>query len=310
MGQAGTGKTAVKRHRNFSIARIEARYAPFFLLPAFAILILFQIYPMLSGFTISLNQWNGFDERIPIGLRNYTAVFSDENFRVALLNTFYYVAGCVPVTLAFSVFIAALLNQKMQLTSFFRAVYYLPAITSGVSIALIWRWIFNTNYGLLNVLLYSFGVKEMIPWLTSTRYAMPSVIIMSVWKSLGSNIILILAGLQAVPPALYEAALIDGAGRRQRFFKITLPMLSPTLFMLIILSIIGSFQVFDTILTLTTGGPGNATLVLVYYIYRTAFENFNMGYASAMAYVLFAIIIAITICQWLIKKKWVYSESE
>jgi multiple sugar transport system permease protein len=309
MNKAGTGRTAVIRHRNFSIARIEARYAPLFLLPAFAVLFLFQIYPILSGFMISLTDWNGFDARIPAGLSNYAAVFSDENFRIALINTCYYVAGCVPGILVFSVLIASLLNQKMPLTSFFRAVYYLPAITSGVSIAIIWRWIFNTNYGLLNVLLYGLGVKNMIPWLTSTRYAMPSVIIMSVWKSLGSNIILILAGLQSVPSVLYEAAMIDGANRRQRFFKITLPMLSPTLFMVMILSIIGSFQVFDTVLTLTKGGPGNATLVLVYYIYRAAFENFNMGYASAMAYVLFAIILAVTIFQWLIKNKWVYSES-
>jgi multiple sugar transport system permease protein len=301
--------TASARRKNFSITRLEARYAPLFLLPAFSILLIFQLYPMLSGFTFSLTQWNGFDSKIPIGFDNYAAVFTDENFRVALLNTCYYVAGCVPSILVLSVLIAALLNQKIRMTSFFRAIYYLPAITSGVSIALIWRWLFNTNYGLLNVILYALGVKEMIPWLTSTRYAMPAVIVMSVWKSLGSNIILILAGLQSVPSTLHEAAEIDGANWHQRFFKITLPMLSPTLFMVVILSIIGSFQVFDTVLTLTKGGPGNATLVVVYYIYRTAFENFNMGYASAMAFVLFAIILIVTIFQWLIKNKWVYSES-
>ncbi|MDR2617895.1 MAG: sugar ABC transporter permease, partial [Treponema sp.] len=287
-----------------------ARYAPLFILPAFALLAVFQIYPMASGFLISLTEWNGFDSRIPTGFANFKAAFGDANFRVALLNTCYYVAGCVPGTLVFSVIIASFLNQKIRFTSFFRALYYLPAITSGVSIALIWRWIFNTNYGLLNVMLYSLGMKEMIPWLTSTRYAMPAVIIMSVWKSLGSNIILILAGLQSVPAVFHEAAVIDGANRRQRFFKITLPMLSPTLFMVIILAIIGSFQVFDTVLTLTKGGPGNATLVIVYYIYRTAFENFNMGYASAMAFILFAIILAVTIVQWLVKRKWVYSEDE
>jgi multiple sugar transport system permease protein len=212
--------------------------------------------------------------------------------------------------LVLSLLVAALLNQKIRLTTFFRAIYYLPAITSGVSIAVIWRWIFNTNYGLLNVMLYSLGLKNMIPWLTSSRYAMPAVILMSIWKGLGSNIILILAGLQSVPTVLQEAAAIDGANRRQRFFKITLPMLSPTLFMIVILSIIGSFQVFDTVMTLTKGGPGRATLVIVYYIYRTAFENFNMGYASAMAFVLFALILGVTILQWSVKNKWVYSGSE
>ncbi|MDR0657260.1 MAG: sugar ABC transporter permease [Treponema sp.] len=300
---------AVKR-KKFSIARLEARYAPFFILPVFALLAVFQIYPMVSGFLISLTAWNGFDNRIPAGFANYTAAFGDVNFRVALLNTCYYVIGCVPGTLVFSLIIASLLSNKIRFTSFFRALYYLPAITSGVSIALIWRWIFNTNYGLLNVTLYSLGMKEMIPWLTSTRYAMPAVIIMSVWKSLGPNIILILAGLQSVSTVFHEAAVIDGANRRQRFFRITLPMLSPTLFMVIILAIISSFQVFDTVLTLTKGGPGNATLVIVYYIYRAAFENFNMGYASAMAFILFVVILAVTIVQWLVKNKWVYSESE
>jgi multiple sugar transport system permease protein len=178
-----------------------------------------------------------------------------------------------------------------------------------VAIALIWRWIFNTDYGLLNVLLYRLGVKNMIPWLTSSRYVMPAVIIMSVWKGLGSNIILILAGLQVVPPTLHEAASIDGANIRQRFFNITLPMLSSTLFMIVILSVISFFQVFDTVMALTKGGPGRATLVIVYYIYRTAFENFKMGYASAMSFVLFALILAVIVFQWLIKNKWVYSES-
>ena len=298
----------VARRKKFSIAKMEARYAPIFLLPAFSILILFQLYPMLSGFILSLRDWSGFSAGAFIGFNNYSMVFADENFRVALINTCYYVLGCVPSILVFSLFIAVMLNQKIALTTLYRAIYYLPAITSGVSIAIIWRWIFNTNFGLLNVILYNLGVKEMIPWLTSTRYAMPAVIIMSVWRSLGTNIILILAGLQSVPNTLHEAALIDGAGRRQRFLKITIPMLSPTLFMVIVLSIISSFQVFDTVLTLTRGGPGNATLVLVYYIYRVAFENFRMGYASSIAFVLFTLILSVTIIQWIVKSKWVYSD--
>ena len=298
------------KHRKFSITKMEARYAPVFILPAFSILFIFQIYPMLSGFIISLVEWDGFGSRTFIGLSNYFNVFSDDNFRIALFNTCYYVLGCVPSTIIISLFIAILLNQKLALTALYRAIYYLPAITSGISIAIIWRWIFNTNFGLLNVILYNLGVKEMIPWLTSTRYAMPAVIIMSVWKSLGTNIILILAGLQSVPYTLHEAALIDGAGRGQRFLKITIPMLSPTLFMVFILAIINSFQIFDTVLTLTKGGPGNATLVLVYYIYRMAFENFRMGFASAMAFILFALILSVTVFQWLVKNRWVYSDIE
>lgn len=298
------------KRRNFSIAALEARYAPIFLLPAFLLIGLFSLYPMLSGLVMSFTDWNGFDERVFIGFSNYAAAFSDANFQVAMLNTLWYVLGCVPGIVLFSLLFAALLNQKIRAKGVFRAIYYLPAIMSGVSIAVIWRWIFNTDSGLLNVMLYRVGYKAMIPWLTSSGYALSAVVIMSVWKGLGSNIILMLAGLQSVPYTLYEAADMDGASSFRKFTSITIPMLSPTIFLVVVMTIISSFQVFDAVMTMTKGGPGNATLVAVYYIYRTAFENFKMGYASAMAFILFVVIMVVTLIQWIVKSRWVYSETE
>ncbi|NLG26122.1 MAG: sugar ABC transporter permease [Clostridiales bacterium] len=298
------------RRRNFSIARMEARYAPIFLLPAFGLLALFQFYPMISGLILSAYDWNGFAERVFVGLGNYREAFYDANLRQALWNTLYYVLGSMPVSLALSMLFAALMNMKMRGTTFFRAVYYLPAITSGVAIAMIWRSIFNTDFGLLNTTLYRMGFKAMIPWLNSSAYSMPALIIMSVWKGLGPNIIMTLAGLQSVPYTLYESADIDGAGAWAQFIHITMPMVSPTIFLMLVMNTISSFQIFDTVAAMTKGGPGNSTLVVVYYIYRVAFDNFRMGYASAMAFMLFAIILAITGVQWVVKRKWVYSETE
>jgi multiple sugar transport system permease protein len=289
---------------------LEARYAPVFLLPAFALIALFQLYPMLSGFLISLTDWNGFADKIPVGFLNYTAAAADTGFQTAMLNTLVFVLGCVPGIVLFSLLFASLLNQKIAGKGFFRAVYYLPAITSGVSIAVIWRWIFHTNAGLINILLYSIGIKNMVPWLANSNYAMTAVIITSVWKGLGTNIVLMLAGLQSVPYTLYEASDIDGANAWRKFVFITFPMLSPTVFLVIVMTMINSFQVFDTVLTMTQGGPGNATLVAVYHIYRTAFENFKMGFASATAFILFIVIMLVTILQWVIRSRWVYSEIE
>ncbi len=286
------------------------KWAPLFLLPSFAILVIFCFYPMISGFILSFQEWNGFTERINVGFSNYANALSDPIFLKAITNTLVYVIGYVPGTIVFSLFFAVLMNQKIKGKNVFRAIYYLPAITSGVSIALLFRWLYNTDFGLINITLYQLGYEAMIPWLSSSKYAMLSVIIMSVWKSLGSNIILMLAGIQAVPTTLHEAAEIDGANAFKRFFHITLPILSPTLFLVVIMSMIGAFQMFDTIMALTEGGPGNSTMVEVYYIYKAAFENFQMGYASAMAYILFAIIMLITLIQWIVKKKWVYSEIE
>lgn len=299
-----------RKPKNFSIARMEIKYAIFLILPSFLLMVIFQIYPVFSGFTMSFTNWDGFSDKIFVGFDNYTTAFKDANFKTALINTLVYTLGTVPGSMIFALIFATLLNQKIRGVTVFRAFYYLPTITSGVAVAIVWKWIFNTDYGLLNTTLYRMGIKTMTPWLNSSQYAMLSVVIMSIWKGLGNNIIMILAGLQSIPNTLYEAASIDGADGLKRFRYITIPMVSPTLFMVMIMATIGSFQVFDIIMTMTKGGPGNSTLVAVYYIYRSAFENFRMGYASAMAFILFAIIMTVTILQWVVRSKWVYSEIE
>lgn len=298
------------KQKNFSVMRMEMKYAIILILPAFLLMVIFQIYPMLSGFAMSLTNWDGFSQKEFIGFDNYIAAVKDVNFRTALVNTLIYTIGTVPATVILALIFATLMNQKIHGVTAFRALYYLPTITSGVAVAMVWKWIFNTDYGLLNTTLYQMGFKTMIPWLNNSSYAMLSVIIMSIWKGLGNNIIIILAGLQSIPSTLYEAASIDGASGFKRFRYITVPMVSPTLFLVMIMTTIGSFQVFDIVMTMTKGGPGNSTLVAVYYIYRTAFENFRMGYSSAMAFILFAVIMLVTILQWLIKNRWVYSEVE
>lgn len=298
----------MEKKKNFSIARMEMRYAVILILPAFILMGIFQIYPVFSGFAMSLTQWDGFSEKIFTGFENYITAFQDDNFRTAILNTLVYTVGTVPATVIIALILAALMNTNVRGITAFRTIYYLPTITSGVAIAMVWKWLFNTDYGLINTTLYQMGVKTMIPWLGSSDYAMISVIIMSVWKSIGNNVIIILAGLQSVSNSLYEAVSIDGANAFQRFRYITVPMVSPTLFLVIIMTTIGSFQVFDVVMTLTKGGPGNSTMVAVYYIYRTAFENFKMGYASAMAFILFVIIMLVTLLQWIIKNRWVYAE--
>jgi multiple sugar transport system permease protein len=290
---------ALKRQANL--------YGFAFIAPAIILIIIFNLYPIWSGLWLSFFEWDGVRDKVFIGLDNYAALFRDKGFYTSLINTVYFTVGTVPVMVFLSIVFAVLLNMKIKGAAIFRGIYFLPTITSMVAIAVIWRWIYNADSGILNMMLYQLGLPTP-GWLTSTKYAMPAIIIMSIWKSIGSNIVIMLAGLQSIPGTLYEAAEIDGANAFHKFWRITLPMLSPTTFFVTVISIIGSFQVFEQALVLTSGGPGNATLVMVYYIYRQAFENFNLGYASALAYVLFISILIVTIIQWVAQKYWVQSE--
>ncbi|NOU72479.1 ABC transporter permease subunit [Paenibacillus sp. LMG 31458] len=284
-------------------------YGYLFILPAFVLMIVFYIYPICSGLWLSFMEWDGVKEKTFVGLANYADLLRDKNFITSFINTIYFVAGTVPLIVILSLIFAVLLNMRIKGIVFFRGVYFLPTITSGVAIAVIWKWIYKSDSGLLNSVLYQLGLP-MPDWLNNSKYAMLAIIIMSIWKSLGSNIVIMLAGLQSIPSSLYEAAQIDGATNFQKFRYITIPLASPTLFFISVISIINSFQVFEQVLVLTKGGPGNATLVMVYYIYRQAFENFRIGYSSAMAYVLFLVILAITVIQWIGRKYWVHSEVE
>jgi len=261
--------------------------------------------PVIAGFVLSFFRWNIISDPVFIGWGNYRELSQDDQFWQALRNTVYYVVGTIPPAVAISLALALALNQPLRGRALFRTTYFLPVVSSTVAVAVLWGWMYNTQIGLFNYVLGLVGIPK-VPWITSETWAMPAVIIMSVWKSLGYNMILFLAGLQSIPQDYYEAAEIDGAGSFRRFWDITLPLLSPTTFLVVILSVIASFQVFEQTYILTGGGPANSTLTLVLMIFYSGFQDFRMGYASAIAYVLFTLVFIVTMIQWRFQKRWVH----
>jgi multiple sugar transport system permease protein len=241
------------------------------------------------------------------GGENYQELIDDPVFWRALLNTAYYTFVSVPLGMIGSFLLALLVNQKLRGITLFRTVYFVPGLTSIVAVALMWGWLYDGQAGLVNWALGLVGIEGPL-WLGDPLWAMPAVIIMSVWRGLGFDMVIFLAGLQAVPEEYYEAVRIDGANRWQSLRHVTIPLISFTTFFILITDIIWSFRVFDQTYVLTQGGPEYATVTLVYYIYQHAFQRFNMGYAAAIAYVLFAITFVVTIIQWTLQKRWVYYE--
>ncbi len=278
-------------------------WALLMLLPNIVGFLMFLLLPVLATFVISFSSWNLSDSFQFNGIDNYKELFQDPVFKQVLGNTFYFTLVSVPIGIALSLFLAVFLNQKLALIRFYRAAFFIPVISSMVAITVIWQWIYNPEFGLLNYALSWFGIDGPT-WITSPKWAMPAVIITSIWKSLGFNMLIFLAGLQSISEDYYEAADIDGATWFTKFWSITLPLLSPTTFFVTVISIINSFQVFDMIALLTQGGPARSTSVLVYYIFQNAFQYFQMGYASAMAYILFIIVLIVTFVQFWRQKKW------
>jgi multiple sugar transport system permease protein len=278
-----------------------------FLAPDLVGTLVFAVGPVLAALALGLFAWDILTPPRLIGVDNYRALLLDDPvFRQVLFNTSTYVLGTVPVRTALALLLAIALNQQLRGVSVFRAAYFLPTITSAVAAATVWRWIYEPNFGLLNSLLYAIGVAHPPAWLSSPAWAMPALILLGVWQGLGFQMVIFLAGLQGIPTHLYEAAAIDGAGWWARFRHITLPLISPTTFFVLIISVIGSYQVFDQAFVLTEGGPGYATTTLVYYIYEYAFQFFKMGYAAAMAWILFAIVFVLTVIQFRIQARWVH----
>lgn len=273
--------------------------------------IVFTLGPMLASLGLSLFETDMLQARF-VGLQNYATLFSfDETrslFWKALYNTVYYVLFSIPLTISIGFAIAVLMNQNIRGQSFYRVVYYLPAVLPGVAVSLLWLWLFDAQFGIINWVLSLFGIKGMA-WLYDTRTAKPALIIMSLWGA-GANMLIFLAGLQGIPTQLYEAAMIDGAGLWRRFTRITVPMISPTLFFVLVTESIYSFQVFTSSYIMTRGGPANATLMYVLYLYNLAFRQFNMGFASALAWVFFIIIMLVTVVMFRSSDAWVYYESE
>lgn len=288
-----------------SYNRQETLWALFFLSPKIIGLVFFTLGPVIASFLISFTDWDLVGKPIWIGLDNYKHLISNDVFVKSLINTCYYTVVSVPLGLVLSLLLAVAMNQKIKGIVVFRTAFFIPVISSMVAVALLWRWIYNSQYGLLNYFLGLIGIPPQ-NWLGNTKLAMPSLITMSVWKGLGYNMMIWLAALQGIPEDLYEAARIDGASKWQQFKNITVPLLSPTTFLMLILGIIGSFQVFEQSFVMTNGGPAKATLTIVLYLYSNAFEWLRMGYASAMAYILALIIFVLTLIQFKYQKKWVH----
>lgn len=278
-----------------------------FVLPSLIVFILLMFLPILLGFWYSLTDYTGLSKEMNfIGLEHYIKMFSDRYFRVSLKNNVIYAVLYTVLTMILSLFLATMLHMVTKGRKLFRTVFFLPYVTSMVSVAIIWKMIFNPMSGPLNTILTQLGIENPPQWLASTTWALYAVIIVSVWKSCGYYMLIFLAGLQNIPDSLYESAALDGASGLQKYVRITLPMVSPTIFLNMILVTISSFQVFDLINVMTEGGPGMSTNVLAYRIYYEGFKRMNMGYASAIAYFLFAVILIITALQFVIQKRWVH----
>ena len=255
---------------------------------------------------MSMTDWNILSKPNFIGLENYQHILQDEVARETFFNTFYFSVLSVPVSLILSLLFAVFLNQKIKGIAFFRTAYYIPCISASVAVSLMFMWLLANN-GLINQMLTSFGLGP-VKWLTDPKIALNSVIGITIWKGLGVNIVIFLAALQDIPPELVEAASIDGANRVQQFFKVTLPLLSPVIFFVTITGVINSFQSFDLVYNMTKGGPGHATTLIGYYIWKQAFDYLHMGYGAALANLVFFAIFILTIIQWILRKRWVYSE--
>ena len=269
----------------------------FFVLPAFVGILIFIIIPIFCSFALSFTEWDLLNEIKFVGFDNYRAVLSEKEFLQILINTFVYAISTTLFAVIIPLGIAAILNNKIRGAEVFKTIYFLPFITPAVVIAIVWAWIFDPNIGLVNSML-----KTHYTWLFDTCLAMPVLIFVSVWKLIGYNVILFLTGFASINPNVYEAAKIDGADEIQIFKNITLPLLKPTTYFVILVTAISSFQVFDLIYVMTSGGPNDATNVIVYSIYKYAFEYFDIGKSCALAYILFIIIFALAFIQQRLKK--------
>jgi len=274
-----------------------------FVLPQFIGLILFSFIPIISAFGISFFTWDAMSPMVWTGTGNYISQFTNPDFRTALRNTLVYILYFLPPGIILPLIVAlALKNIKGKL--FYRILYFMPVVASSVSVGVIWTWLLNDNFGLVNQALNAVGLQGQ-RWLTDPSLVLRSIALVSVWWGLGFNLVIFLAGLQNVPTTYYEAARIDGANKIKMFFRVTLPMISPTILFVTIMTIIGSFQIFDQAMVMTGGGPARASYTFVYHIYTTAFLRFQMGGASASAMVLLVIILTVTLIQMVLSRKWV-----
>lgn len=290
----GAKKISPKGKRFEKLIYKDGFWATLMLLPNLAGFTMFLLVPVIAAFILSFTEFDVISPMKFIGLDNYVEMIKDPIVHQTLLNTLIYTVITVPVGMLLSLILSVALDQKIMARRIYRAVYFLPSITSMVAVAVVWQWIYNPEFGLLNYVLSVFNI-DGLNWLSSSKTSLISLAIVGVWKSMGYNMLLFLAGLQGISNSYYEAAKLDGASPAQEFFYITLPLLRPTTFFIFIMAIIGSFQVFDSVMLMTQGGPGRSSSVLVHYLYQNAFQYFRMGYACALAYLLFFIVFILTL---------------
>lgn len=289
--------------KNFQTKNNNILTALIFILPAILGIMIFIVIPVICSFSLSFTEWDLLNDIKFVGLNNYKDILSDKYFLEILSNTFIYTIAVSTFGVVIPLILACVLNNKIKGSEFFKSALFLPYITPMIVIALIWQWIFDPNMGIANQVL-----NTHLNWLYDKHLAMPVLIIVSVWKLLGYNTIIFLSGLATINQDLLEASKIDGANALQTFKNITIPLLSSTVFFVIVITSISSFQSFDLIYMMTQGGPENSTMVLVYSIYKYAFQYFEVGKASAAAYILFSIIFILVLAQWKLRKKMVYNE--
>ncbi|BCJ98626.1 carbohydrate ABC transporter permease [Anaerocolumna chitinilytica] len=293
-----------------SLRKNETFAGYMFLLPCLFFLLFMAILPVFLTVIISLTNWGSVATDLSkvsfVGFENYLDLFKDETFYTALKNNILLLVYTIPIQLLLSFVLAVMINKFCYFKNFFKSIYFLPYISSTVAVATIWMVVLQPSYGPVTEMLKAIGIENTPKWLSDLHWALPSLSGMVVWQNLGYDIIIILAALQTVPFELYESADMDGANWFVKIRKITLPMITPTIFFLIIYETMETFRIFDQISVLTDGGPGDATQVLVYYLYKQAFRNSHINYGAAITVVLFIIVFIITLVQWLGRKKWVH----
>jgi len=306
---AGNGIDRGEKRRLTPMQKKEAVAAWLFLTPNLLGFSIFVFLAVCVAFWLSFQSWDLISSPRFVGLANFRNLFQDRDFGRAMANTAFLVLGNVPLTVITAMVMALAMNQKLKGITVFRTAFYLPVVTSTVAISIVWIWLLNPEYGLINYVLRTFFQIQQPPeWLQSTVWSKPAIVMMSVWQQFSFYMIIFLAGLQSIPNHYYEAAEIEGASPWRRFIHITLPLLSPTTFLVITMKLIYSFQIFEQVYVMTQGGPAGSTETIVFYIFMNAFRWFEMGYAAAMAWILFIIVFVLTLLQFKLQNKWVHYE--
>jgi len=306
MSISAMASTVKKQQGNGALSKHENLIGWVFLSLNFVGYVLFKLIPIVVALVLSFCEWNfisGWKGIKFVGLENYGQLFHDEVFLVSLRNTIFYVIATVPIAIFLALIFGVILNDKVYFKSILRLMFYLPNISSMVAVSVVWMVLFLPSYGPINEFLRGIGIANPPRWLNASSTSLLSIAIVGVWQVLGYNIIIVLAGLQGIPESLYEAAEMDGANAMWKFFKITIPSLSSTLFFLTMISFIRSFQVFTPVQVMTAGGPGTSSSVIVYYIYTTAFQYNNIGYASSMSWILFFIVFIFAAARMMLVNK-------